>query len=317
MTVNRLGIWLCTLWTGAVMAGPSRLALNWKPEPQFGGFYHADQGGLFKKRMLNVQILPGGSGTPTVQMLMAGQTEYAVVSADEIILARDRAHGAPNAEIVALFAAYQTNPQCLMAHGEKKYARISDIFADAKALLLWQAGLPYAQFLKKMAQPLRARTAPYLGGLGSFIHDPEVVQQCFAASEPVAARRANLPIKVFMVAEMGYNPYTTVLATTRAHLKAHPNEVRDTVAAVRQGWFEYLSDPSATNEYMRTLNPAMDARTFTEGAKAQESLVRTGETGRDHLGIMAPTRWQQLVDQMFDLKLIRSKPNAGDLFENL
>ncbi len=40
-----------------------RLALNWKPDPQFGGFYAAP----YDKHGLDVEILPGGAGTPTVQ----------------------------------------------------------------------------------------------------------------------------------------------------------------------------------------------------------------------------------------------------------
>jgi ABC-type nitrate/sulfonate/bicarbonate transport system substrate-binding protein len=39
-----------------------RLALNWKPEPEFGGFYAAP----FSNNGLDVEILPGGAGTPTV-----------------------------------------------------------------------------------------------------------------------------------------------------------------------------------------------------------------------------------------------------------
>ncbi len=293
-----------------VSAKPLRLSLNWKPEPQFGGFYQAEQAGLFKKAKLDVAILPGGSGTPTVQMLMAGKTEYAVVSADELVVARD--HG--GTDLIAIFAVFQTNPQCLMSHAEKKYTQLSDMLADEKALLLWQAGLPYAQFLKK--KPMHIRTAPYMGGISTFIHGPEVTQQCFAASEPLAARRQGLKVKVFMIADAGYNPYTTVLATRRSNLKEHPAEVKQMVATVRQGWSEYLHDPVPANRFMMTLNPAMDARTFSEGAKAQELLVRTAETGKDHLGIMSEARWKALVEQLHDLQVIHSTPPATELFEN-
>jgi NitT/TauT family transport system substrate-binding protein len=45
-----------------------RLALNWKPEPDFGGFYAAP----YQKYGLDVEILPGGAGAPTMQMVGAG-----------------------------------------------------------------------------------------------------------------------------------------------------------------------------------------------------------------------------------------------------
>jgi NitT/TauT family transport system substrate-binding protein len=88
------------------MASAAKLALNWKAEPQFGGFYQAQISGLFKKNNLDIQILEGGSGTPTIQMLAAGQVDYAVVSGDELVIAHDR--GAK--DLVAIFAVYQKSP---------------------------------------------------------------------------------------------------------------------------------------------------------------------------------------------------------------
>jgi len=64
----------------------TRLALNWKPDPQFGGFYAAP----YQKQGLDVEILPGGAGTPTVQMIGAGSAEFGIVSADELVVARAR-----------------------------------------------------------------------------------------------------------------------------------------------------------------------------------------------------------------------------------
>src|SRR6476659_2540521 len=85
--------------------GPQKvsLQLNWKPEPQFGGFYAAKETIAFTRHGLDVEIVPGGVGTPTVQMVAAGKVAFAVVSADEVILSR-----ANGADVVALLAVYQT-----------------------------------------------------------------------------------------------------------------------------------------------------------------------------------------------------------------
>src|SRR6476661_10797906 len=82
-----------------------RLALNWKPDPQFGGFYAAP----YSQHGLDVEILPGGAGTPTVQMVGAGSVDFGTVSADEVILARS--HGN---DVVALFAVFQDSPAGIM-----------------------------------------------------------------------------------------------------------------------------------------------------------------------------------------------------------
>jgi len=198
---------------------PLRLALNWKAEPQFGGFYAADVAGHFAANGLEVEIIEGGSGAPTIQVVGAQQVEYAIVAADEIVISHDRGAG----NVVALFAVYQINPQAIMVHKSRGFKGIEDVMKN-DGTLLWQGGLPYAQFLSRKYAPVRVRTAPYLGGIGNFQNDPTISQQCFATSEPLTAARAGLEVDTFMIADSGYNPYTTVLVTTRDRLASHPDE---------------------------------------------------------------------------------------------
>ena len=141
-------------------------------------------------------------------------------------------------------------------------------------MLLWQSGLPYAQYFTKKYAPIKVTTAPYLGGIGNFQNNKQLAQQCFVTSEPLTAERAGLKVKTFLVAESGYNPYTTVLVTTREHMQKHPDEVRRMVAAVRAGWAAYLQDPAATNAAMGRINKAMDAQTFRASAVAQVELIQ-------------------------------------------
>lgn len=296
-------------FAGNAIAGnePIKLALNWKAEPQFGGFYAAKFNGDFARNTLDVDILEGGSGTPTVQMLAAGKVDYAIVSADEIVIAHDR--GAKN--IVALFATYQTNPQAIMTHAERGFTSIADIM-HSDGLLLWQSGLAYAQYFKKHYAPIKVSTAPYLGGIGNFQKDPKISQQCFVTSEPLTAEKAGIKIKTFMVADSGYNPYTTVLATTREHLQKNPEQVSQIVASVRSGWDAYLQDSNPTNNRMAQLNKAMDASTFLASAQAQKPLIATPAGSK--LGSMTKQRWQTLIDQLLEINMIKTAVSPDQLF---
>jgi len=301
---------LFALITATTHAEPLKLALNWKAEPQFGGFYAAQFLNLYARNNVEVNILEGGSGTPTVQMLAAGKVDYAIVSADEIVIAHDR--GANN--IVALFATYQTNPQGIMVHAERNLSSL-DAVLKSDGVLLWQSGLAYAQFFKQKYAPIKVTTAPYLGGIGNFQNDRNVSQQCFVTSEPINATKAGIKVKTFLIADSGYNPYTTVLATTREHLQKNPEEVKNLVAAVREGWSEYLKNPEPTNAHMATLNKSMDLSIFLASAKAQQNLIATPATKK--LGEMNAARWQQLVDQLLQIHMIKSPPKAGTLFVDL
>jgi NitT/TauT family transport system substrate-binding protein len=294
----------------AAAPAPLVLALNWKPEPQFGGFYAAQVKGYYADNGLDVNIIEGGSGTPTIQMLLAGRVDYAIVSADEVIIALARG----GSDIVALFATYQTNPQGIMTHAERGFKSIDDVL-QSEGVLLWQSGLPYAQYFKKQYSPFKVVTAPYLGGIGNFQNDPKVSQQCFVTSEPLTAAAAGIAVKTFLVADSGYNPYTAVLVTQRQRWETSPDEVKAMVAAVRSGWNDYLQDPAETNKAMLALNRAMSAETFAQSAQAQRALIKTPET--EKVGEMTQARWQTLADQLLQIKVVRQPVSVDNVFVDL
>ncbi len=108
-------------------------------------------------------------------------------------------------------------------------------------------------------------------------------------------------MKVFAVSEIGYDPYTTVLAVSGESLRNNPDRAKAMVAAVREGWRAYLDDPTAVNQQMHQLNPTMDAQTFAEVSDAQKPFIETDATRRDGLGTMSRERWETLIGQFKDL----------------
>lgn len=304
---------LCFIAAGVVVASCAfansevRVALNWKPEPQFGGFYEAQRLDLFKKNQLNVRLVPGGSGTPTLQMLAAKQTEYAIVSADEMIMAQDRGVK----DLIALFAVYQTNPQGIMVHSSRGFKSLEDVFKN-EGTLLWQAGLPYASFLKKKYAPLKVKEAPYSGGISLFQNSPKISQQIFVTSEPLQAEESGLKIQTFLVADSGFNPYTTVLITTRQRLAQNQKEVLALRDIFRESWESYLKSPELTNQRMHKLNPSLSLEFFAKSAAAQKDLILTQKKDIK-IGSMSLQRWTELQDQLIDLGLIK-KAQPAELY---
>jgi NitT/TauT family transport system substrate-binding protein len=279
-----------------------RLALNWKPDPQFGGFYAAP----YATHGLDVEILPGGAGTPTIQMIGAGSAEFGVVSADELVIARSRGN-----DVVALFAVFQNNPQGIMVHASRKLKDLGDVFKSGTVAL--QKGLPYARLLEQKYGFDKVKVVPSPGGdISAFLSDNNFAQQCFIVSEPLTARRQGADVQVFPVSDVGYNPYTTVLATAGDALRKEPARASAMVAAVREGWRAYLDNPKPTNARMNQLNPSMAADVFAEVAEAQKPLIQTAM-----LGSMTAGRWATLIMQLKDLGDIQNAPAAQDCFRTL
>jgi NitT/TauT family transport system substrate-binding protein len=290
---------------------PVRLALNWKPEPEFGGFYAAEQTGAYGRKGLKVEIIPGGAGQPVPQMVAAGKVEFGIVNADEVLIARAR-----GADLVALFAVYQTYPQGIMVHAAKGFKKLEDVFKSDSTLAI-EKGAAYASFLIKKYGSGKLKLVPYSGGVAGFLHDPNLAQQCFVTSEPVAAKKEKGDPQTFMIADSGYNPYTTVVVANGAYVKKNRALVDRMIAATREGWQTYLAQPSATNALMQKLNSSMDLAAFDEIAEIQKPLIETAETRKKGLGTMNVDRWRSLGQQLADLKVIEQAPGAVQLKDAL
>jgi NitT/TauT family transport system substrate-binding protein len=282
------------------------LALNWKPEPEFGGLFEAERIGAFGKRGLAVERT-GGPGAPVVQMVTAKQVSFGIASADEVVLARAR-----GSDVVAIFATYQTCPQGLMTHAARGLTSLEALFA-ARGTLAVEPGLPYVKFLEKRYGFGALQVVPYSYSIGPFLADPLLTQQVFVTAEPVAARRAGSDPQVFLVADSGYNPYTAVVIAHGETLRTDAARVAAFVAALREGWQGYLADPAPANALMAPLNPEMDAEAFRLAAEAQRPLI---EVAGGAVGRMSAERWAALAQQLRELGLVAEAQPPERYFTN-
>ncbi len=293
-----------------VQAKPLKLALDWKPEAEFGGFYAAQEQGYFEKLGLNVEIQPGGSGTPTVQMLASGQVDFAITGSTDILISQER-----GADAVAIFAVYQTYPHAIMVHPERQFNSLADVL-NSEGKLAVQAGLPYVLFLKKQYPQFKVQFVPYPGGISQFIYDKDYSQQCYVTSEPIAAEKKGVKAQTFLLADAGFNPYVTVLTVRRKLIVEQPDMVEKFVRATRMGWESYLKDSTKVNVVMNKLNPSMDLETLEKSANIQKELIQNAETETHGLGYMSEQRWQDIQAQMRDLGLVKRSVDVKEFFKN-
>jgi len=291
--------------------GKLALALNWKPEPEFGGLFEAQRSGAFARHGLEVE-LTGGPGAPVVQMVTAGQVAYGIAAADEVMVARDR-----GADVVAVYATYQTNPQGLMVHANRGVASLEELFAGDGGTLAVEPGLAYVQWLQKRYDLSQFRIVPYGFSIAPFLADPRMVQQVFITAEPIAARRQGAEPKVFLIADSGFDPYAAVVITSGRRAREQREEVKRLVTALREGWRGYLDDPAPANAEMQVGNPEMDAETFALGAIAQQPLIETDFTRANGLGAMSLERWRTLGEQLRELELLDAIPRPAECFVDL
>ena len=118
-----------------------------------------------------------------------------------------------------------------------------------------------------------------------------------------------------MVADLGFNPYTSVLFTSQDYLKQHADVVSKLVRASVRGWEDYLANPAATHQKLHELNPEMSLEALDYGVRALAPLARDKVAEQEGLGCMSLRRWQTLLDQLVEIELIEPDAiKAADAF---
>ncbi len=277
-----------------------KLALNWYPEAEHGGYFAADELGHFDAAGLDVEIIHGRPGVSRLimQELATGRIDFVISSADQVV--EQRARGLP---IVALLAPVQKSPRCIMVHAASGFTSLEDL---ANVELAVSETRPFALWMKKQLPLKDVTLVPFNGLVGEFLAKPNFAQQAYVFSEPFIAQEQGSDPAVLMLSDIGYNPYASVLVTSEDVLKNQPDLASGMVNASRLGWAAYLDTPDTTNGRLHQENADMSLAALAYGAMALQKLCQTEDNAP--LGSMTADRWQQLIDQLVEIDII--EPNS-------
>jgi NitT/TauT family transport system substrate-binding protein len=288
------------------------LQLNWTPEPEFGGFYAAAHDRLYEHEGLDVAIKAGGAGVQTWKMVATGAVPFAIAESGEILRARLK-----GADLVALYAVYQTSPQALMVHKSSGVTSIGEIFNSGKIKrVAMESGAPYVRFLEKKFGFGKVEVVQHGGNLSLFLNDPTMAQQCFAFSEPLSAKEKGVEVSVFSTADAGFNPYLAVLITSGKYLADNRAVVESFVRATRAGWKAYLDNARPTNDYLKTQQATMTVEAMNQAADLQKPYV-VGDSQTRYLGYMSEERWKAFAEQLKELGEIDEVRDVTKAFLNV
>ncbi|MGH2591772.1 MAG: ABC transporter substrate-binding protein, partial [Actinomycetota bacterium] len=261
------------------------LLMNWFPQAEHGGYYDAQENELGADEGVQIQVEPGGPQIQTIAQVAAGEADYGVAQADELILAR--AEGVPVTEV---FAAFDTFPQCMMFQPAAGIESFEDLEGHQVAIAPSGGFWPWirGEFDLQDVQEVN-----FTGTLSELKRNDDLAQQCFITSEPYFADQENIPHEELLVADAGYNPYANGIFTTDQKIQEDPEEVAAVVAAVQQGWENFVSDPEAAKQAILDANKDMEA----ELVDFAHGIISDRLVG-DEIGAMNEERWSTLADQL-------------------
>lgn len=278
--------------------------LKWVNQAQFAGFYAAQEKGYYKQAGLDVEIRPGGSDFPAVQMVTSGSEDFGVTGADQILLSRVQ-----GAEIVAISVIYKQTPFSLMTLKKSGITKMKDLIGKKVAVKLGgNEELTYRLMLRKAGIaansieefPVKYDISPLLSG-------QVVAFPGYSINETLAAGELGYAVNEIKPADYGINLYADTLFTTQKVIEKDPRMVKAFTQATMKGWQYAINHPDEAASF--GLKYDNQLKIAHEKAMMKASLPFL-HVGSGKLGVMDTKAWSELQDELVDTGFLKANQKA-------
>jgi NitT/TauT family transport system substrate-binding protein len=277
---------------------------NWLAQAEHGGFYQAVADGTYERYGLKVTIVQGGPQAANSALLISGKIDFymgGTLGGFDAVK-----QGIPIVNVAAIF---QKDPQILMAHPDQGVETFDDL-SKLETLFMGKDGyVTYFEWMKARGTGFRdEQYKPYQFNPAPFLADPKSGQQGYLTSEPYEIeKQAGWTPKVFLLADEGFAPYSTMITTQKSLVEENPDLVQRFVDASLVGWYNYLyGDNAAANELIQKDNPEMtDGQIAYSIEKMKEyGIIESGAALEMGIGCMTDERYKTFFESMVKIGLL-------------
>ena len=270
---------------------------NWVAEAEHGGFYQAIADGTYAKYGLDVTIVPGGPQVNNRLPLLAKKIDF-FMSANSLQSFNAVEQNIPTLAVAAIF---QKDPQVMIAHPGEGVEKFDDL--KKITLLVSSEGMQtYFKWMQAEFGFSPDKVKPYTFNPQPFLVDKKSAMQGYVTSEPYAVEKAaKIKPKVFLLADSGFNTYSTLIETRRDVVENKPGLVQRFVDASAIGWYNYLyGDNKRANELIKKHNPEMtdELIAYSIDKMKEYGIVDSGDTLKLGIGAMTDARMTSFFDKM-------------------
>ena len=289
----------------AVAAEKVTFGTNWLAQPEHGGFYQSVADGTYAACGLDVTIAQGGPQVNNRALLLAEKIEFHMGgNMLEAFSAVEQ-----NIPVKVVAASFQKEPQVLMTHPGQGLDTWEDL-KNAEQFILGDQGFQsYYQWMITEFGFDAAKRVPYTFNPAPFIANPKSAQQGYITSEPFAVEReGGFKPNLFLVADYGFDTYSTTIEVMQATIDSKPEAVKCFVEGSIKGWYNYLyGDNAAANALIQKDNPDMtdEQIAFSIEKLKEYGIVDSGDTETMGIGAMTDARMASFYDKMVKAGVVK------------
>jgi len=288
-----------------------RVPMGYIPNIQFAPFYVAVEKGYFKEAGIELEF-DYKFETDGVALVGAGELPFAVVSGEQVLLAR--AQGLP---VTYVAAWYQQYPVSVVARSELGVLVPQDL-KGKKIGLPGLFGANYVGLRALLNAGKLSENDVTLDTIG--FNQVELVaagQQDivvgYTANEPIQLRARGIAVTEMRVADYAQLAANGILASEKV-ISENPALVRAFVGAFLKGLKDTIDDPdeafTISQKYIENFSQL--------DADVQKQVLTTSieQWKTDHLGYSDPKAWENMQDVLLGMGLITEKMDLSKAFTN-
>ena len=288
-----------------------RLPMGYIPNIQYAPFYVAIERGYFAEAGFEIEF-DYSFETDGVALVGAGDLPFAIVSAEQVLLAR--AQGLP---VVYVASWYQNSPVAIVAKAESGIETPGDL-VGRRIGLPGLFGASYIALRALLAEFSLSEGDVTLDSIGfnqvqALAADQEDAVVGYVNNEPVQLRAEGYEVNVIRVADFVQLAANGIL-TNESMIAQHPEQVRAFVGAFLRGLVDTIADPDAayqiSKQYVESLAEANEA-------VQKEVLALSIEFWQaDHPGFSDPVAWDYMHFILLDMGLLAEPLDLDAAFTN-
>jgi NitT/TauT family transport system substrate-binding protein len=271
---------------------------NWLAQAEHGGFYQAVADGTYRRYGLDVTIVPGGPQANNRMLLPVGRIDFYMGGN----MLQAFAAVEQNIPTVVVAASFQKEPQVLIAHPGEGFETFADLKKSNDIYISKEGLASFYQWMRTEHGFREEQVKPYTFNPAPFLANKKAVMQGYLSSEPVSIEmQAGFKPKVFLLADYGFDTYSTTIETRRELVEKRPETVRKFVEASILGWYNYLyGDNAAANALIRKDNPDMTDDRIKAAVELMKAngIVDSGDSLTLGIGAMTDARMKSFFDKM-------------------
>lgn len=286
------------------------LRLKWVHQAQFAGYYAAVEKGFYKEAGLDVEIRPGGSDFPSVQMVASGSEDFGVTGADQILLAREK--GVP---VTALSVIYRKTPFVLFSLKDSGIETMKDLEGQKIGVKLGgNEELTYRAMMKNAGvdassveeMPIKFDLSPLLSGQVK-------AWPGYVINEVLAVEEQGHEVNVIQPEDYDINFYADTLFTKQDLIDKDPELVKAFVQASMKGWTYAMEHPDEAAAFGLKYSKDLNLEHEKSMMKASIPLLLPEQLP---LGKMDEASWKTLQDSLLELKFLTEEQDLSKVFAN-